>query len=413
MRRSIPKTGIGWPEIQAELAQAQKKDVDWRHGRLSGMVYFADDDVLQVTKDAYSMFFSENMVALHAFPSLERLEREVVEMASVLLNGDESVTGSMSSGGTESIFLAMKAARDWARDNRPTKGTPEIVVARTAHPAFNKSAHFLDLKVIRVPQGPDFRADVDAMGEAITENTIVLVGSAPAYPHGVIDPIAKLGELAQARGLWLHVDSCVGGYLAHWVRELGYPVPDFDFSVPGVTSISADLHKHGYAAKGASTVLFRNADYAKYHGFEFDDWARGHYSTSTFTGTRSGGGVAAAWAVLNYLGEDGYLRLAREVMQAKEALINGVRSIDGLETWGDPELSIFTFGSRSFDIFAVADVLAEAGWVPNRLTEPPGIHHLITPVHLPVVEEYLSDLAYAVEKARSGKTATPGAKVSY
>jgi len=413
MRKALPEKGVAWDQIQGALSDAKKNDVDWRRGRIAGLVYFADDDVLQVAKDAYQMYFSENAVGRDAFPSLVQLESEVIDMAAGLLNGGDTATGCMTSGGSESIFMAIKSARDWARAEKPTRGTPEIVAARSAHHAFNKAAHYLGLKVTRVPLRDDFRADVAAMENAITDDTIMLVGSAPAYPHGVIDPIGDLGVVAQQRGLWLHVDSCVGGLLAPFVRRLGYPIPDFDFSVPGVTSMSADLHKHGYTAKGASTVLHRNADYFRYQGFEFNEWPRGRHQSTTIVGTRSGGAVAAAWAVMNYLGEEGYVRLTRDVMQAKRNLVEGINEIDDLETYGDPDLGIFTYGSPTVDISTVADGLSDAGWYPNRLTEPPGIHMLLFPSHLPVVEEYLSDLSYVVDQVKSGDIVGRGTEATY
>ncbi|MEE9248728.1 MAG: aspartate aminotransferase family protein, partial [Dehalococcoidia bacterium] len=332
MRKAFPKTGLDWADIKEQLSEARKDDVDWRGGKITGLVYFAGDDVMQVAQDAYTMFFGENAVYPTVYPSLAMMESEVIELTLELLHGGESAVGGMSTGGTESIFLALKAARDWSVANRPVEGTPEIVVPRTAHPAFDRAAGYLGMKIVRIPQGPDFRADVNAMAEAITQSTIMLVGSAPQYPHGVIDPIGDLGELAQSRDLWLHVDACVGGFIAPFVRKLGYPIPDFDFAVPGVTSISADIHKNGYSAKGASTVLYCDSEYFRFQGFEFDQWARGRYATSTFTGSRPGGAVASAWAVMHYLGEEGYMRIAQEVMHMREALMEGVNRVDGLET---------------------------------------------------------------------------------
>ena len=413
MRKSLPNSGSDWEQIRSSLSDAKKNDVDWRNGRLSGLVYYAADDVLQIAKDAYEMYFTENAVGREPFPSLVQLESEVIDMTASLLNGGDSATGCMTSGGTESIFLAIKSARDWARVNKPTNGTPEIVAARSAHHAFNKAAHYLGLKVTRIPLRSDFRADPTAMESAITDDTIMLVGSAPAYPHGVIDPIGELGEVAERRGLWLHVDACVGGFLAPFVKRLGYPIPDFDFSVPGVTSMSADLHKHGYTAKGASTIMQRNADYFDYQGFEFNEWPRGRHQSRTIVGTRSGGAVAAAWAVMNYLGEEGYMRLTQGVMQAKRNLMEGINEIDDLETYGDPDLGIFTYGSPTVDISAVADGLADVGWYPNRLTEPPGIQMLLFPTHLPVVEEYLSDVSYIVDRVKSGDIVGRGTEATY
>ena len=413
MRMKIPTGGRGWTEVQGALNDARTNGADWRKGRLWGMVYHAGDDVLKVAMDAYAMFFSENMVVSEAFPGLARLETDVIDMAAQLLGGGETARGVMTSGGTESIFLAVKSAREWAREHRSVEGTPEIVVARSAHPTFNKAAHFLGLKVNRIPLGRGYRADVQAMESALAPNTIMLVGSAPGYPHGKIDPIRELGELAQARDLWLHVDACVGGFLAPFVRKLGNPLPDFDLTVPGVCSMSADLHKHGYTGKGASLVLFRDAARFRYSAFDFDDWPRGRYLTRTFTGTRSGGPVACAWAVLNYLGEEGYLRLARDTLQAQALLIEGINSIGGLEIYGEPELGLFTFGARGFDIFAVADGLGERGWVTNRCTEPAGIHLLLTPNHLGIVPEYLSDLAATVAEVKDSKRTGRTTKATY
>ncbi len=377
------------------------------------MVYYAGEDVLRMAMEAYAMFFSENMVVPEAFPGLARLETEVIEMAAQLLGGGPDARGVMTSGGTESIFLAVKAAREWAKERRSIEGDPEIVAARSAHPTFNKAAHFLGLKVNRLPLGPDYRANLQTMESAVTDSTIMLVGSAPGYPHGKIDPINELGELAQRRDLWLHVDGCVGGFLAPFVRKLGNPLPDFDLSVRGVASLSADLHKHGYAGKGASLVLFQDEDRFKHSAFDFDDWPRGRYLTRTFTGTRSGGPVAGAWAVLNYLGEEGYLRLARDILQAQDLLIEGITAIDGLKIFGQPELGIFAFGSDDFDIFAVADGLDDLGWVTNRGAEPSSIHLLLTPNHLGVVAEYLSDLAATVVEVRQGERTGRTAKTTY
>ena len=413
MRKTLPKIGLSCDEIQGALGDVKKDGADWRTGRLWGMVYYAGDEILQIAMDAYAMFFSENMIVPDAFPGLVRMETEVVDIAAQLLGGGQVAQGSMTSGGTESIFLSVMAAREWARANRPVDGIPEIVVPRSAHPTFNKAAHFLDLQVIRVPLGADYRADVRAMQRAITPNTVMLVGSAPGYPHGKIDPIGELGELAQARDLWLHVDACVGGFVAPFVKKLGCPLPDFDFTVPGVTSLSADLHKHGYTGKGASIVLFRSQEHSEYRVFDFDDWPRGRYTTSTFTGTRSGGPVAGAWAVLNFLGEEGYLRLARNILEAQRLLIEGINAIDGLEIYGEPEVGVFTFGAQGFDIFAVADGLDDLGWVTNRCTEPPGIHVLLTPNHLSVIPEYLADLSNVVEQVRAGKITSETSGAQY
>ncbi len=413
MSKAFPKAGVSWDELKDRLTEARQEDVDWRSGKISGLLYFAGDDVLQVAEDAYAMFFSENAVYQTVYPSMAKMEEEVIDLSLGLLHGGDKAAGSMTTGGTESIFLAIKTARDWARANKPFKGTPEILASRTAHPAFDRAAQLLDMKVVRVAPGPDFRADVDAMAEAITDNTIMMVGSAPEYPHGAIDPIEDLGKVAVSRDVWLHVDACVGGFMAPFVKMLGYPIPDFDFAVPGVRSISADVHKNGYAAKGASTVLYSDAEYLKHQGFEFDQWSKGHYATQTFVGSRPGGAIASAWAVMNYLGEEGYMRIAQEVIRIRETLMDGVNRIDGLETYGEPQLTIFTYGSKVFDIFAVAEGMAEAGWYVSRIQEPNAIHMMLSLIQKPVVEEYISDLSFIVDKVKEGKLVSSGAKVSY
>lgn len=397
---TLPRAGKPWRDLEAELDAARADDVDWRRGRTAVYIHYAGDDVLDVAKQAYLKYFSENGLGPRAFPSLARLEGDVIAMALGLLNGGPEAAGTMTSGGTESIFLAVKSARDWARVARPQVTTPEIVAPRTAHPAFNKAAHFLGLRVKRVPVDSTFRADPAAMERAIGPATIMLVGSAPAYPHGVVDPIAELGTLAERHGLWLHVDACVGGFIAPFARKLGYPIPDFDFAVPAVRSISADLHKYGYTAKGASTALFRDRETFSYLAYEFEDWPRGKYATQTLIGTRPGGAIAAAWAVMNYLGEEGYLRVTERILATRRAIEDGVRE-RGFVVWGRPHLSIMAYGSMDDDIFAIADRLAARGWFVGRLAEPKGIHLMLNLTHEPIVDEYLADLVAAREEARS------------
>ena len=393
---------------------AREGDVDWRGGRVGHFIHFGGEDVLEVAKDASRLFLSENAIGSTAFPSLERFEDEVIGWTLGLLNGGEEATGSMTSGGTESIFMAVKTARDWARATRPDLGVPEIVAPYSAHPSFSKAAHFLGMKVTRVPLRADFRADVEAMAAAIGPDTMMLVGSAPQFAHGVFDPIAELGVLARERGLWLHVDACVGGFVAPFVRKLGYPIPDFDFSVSGVTSMSADLHKYGFTPKGASTVLFHDGALRRHQVFEFDEWPGGHYASPGFSGSRPGGPVAAAWAVLRYLGGEGYVRIAREIMGAVERLKDGILAIDGVEIVGEPELTVMAYGARDLDIYAVAEAMGRHGWFTVRAAEPPSIHlGMLTMTHVPVVERYLADLAESVAEVRASSLKANDTTVTY
>ena len=402
----LPREGRSWPELAQALRDLKRDDLDWRRGRHAAFVWHADDAVEQVARDAYALFMTENGLGLRVFPSLRRMEADVVAMVRHLLGGDAGTTGHLTSGGTESIFLATHAARQWARQQRPDVTEPEIVAPWSAHPAVDKAAHYLGMKVRRVPVGDRFRADVAAMAAAITPRTVMLYGSAPTYSLGVIDPITELADLARRHGLWLHVDACVGGILAPFVRALGHPVPEFGLALPGVTSVSADLHKSGYTAKGASVVLFRTAEHQAAGRYDFDDWPTGLYSVNTFTGTRPGGAIAAAWAVMNFLGEAGYRRIAATVMEAKARLVEGLARI-GLHVWGEPELWAVGFGSADPDIFAVADRMTARGWSVGRIREPRGIHLMLTPVHAPIIDEYLADLARGVIEARAVTSPSP------
>ncbi len=408
--RALPPRGRSREEILADLRHLKARDAAWKQGRVFSLVYYAGEEVLDVLREAALLFFSENALNPLAFPSLRRMETEVVAMVAGLLGGDEDTVGTMTSGGTESILLAVKAARDWAREHRPTPDVPEIVAPSTVHPAFDKAAHYFGLRLVRVPVGPDFRADVEAMRKAITPNTILLVGSAPSYPQGVMDPIPELATLAQEHGLLFHVDACVGGLFLPFLRRLGYPVPDFDFRVPGVTSMSADLHKYGYAAKGASVVLYRSAALRKYQFFVSTDWSGGIYASPGIAGTRPAGPIAAAWAVMHFLGEEGYLRLTRQVMETVERLRQGIEAIPGLHILGEPVMSILAVGSSRYDIYEIADAMALRGWHLDRQQRPPSLHLTVTPAHAAVVKAFLEDLEAAVRQvvrpdpARWGRT---------
>jgi sphinganine-1-phosphate aldolase len=399
--KSFPKSGQSWAALKGRMAAMRRDDVQWQRGRASLHVYFAGEDVNEVISEAYTMFISENALSPLAFPSLERMEREIIDAAVALFHGPASATGALTSGGTESIILAVKAARDWARANRlPAGQRGEILLPATAHPAFDKAAQLLDLESVRVEIGPDFRASVPALEAAISDRTILIVASAPSLPFGLIDPVEQIAELALRRGIWCHVDACIGGYIAPFASKLGYSLPRFDFAIPGVRSISADLHKFGYSAKGASTLIVRNAADAKHHSFDFSDWPKGRYFTPTLLGTRSGGAIAASWAVIHYLGEDGYLKLTERVMELRQRYVEGVTAIPGLKMLVQPHLSIITYTSDEVDITAVGDQLAERGWYVSRIARPPALHQTINLAQEPIVDEYLADLAACVERVR-------------
>ncbi len=397
---TIPAAGMNPEELLQSMQNARGEDTHWQTGRAFCLVYHPGDEYAQPIKDAYNLFFSENALNPTAFPSLCRFESEVVRMTAGLFNGDDEVAGTMSSGGTESILLAVKTAREWARENRPHILHPEVIVPASAHPAFMKAMHYFGLKAVLAPVKEDFRVDIGFIREAINRNTILLVGGAPSYPHGVIDSIRDLSDLALEHNILLHVDACIGGFMLPFARRLGYPIPDFDFSLPGVTSISADVHKYGYAAKGASVILYKNADLRKYQFYVYTEWSGGIYASSTMLGTRPGGAIAAAWAALNVIGMDGYMKLAGRTMRATDRLKKAIDEIDGIHLLGNPDISLLAIGSDEINIYALGDELNIKGWTFDRQQAPASLHLTVSQVHEDVVEEFLKDLIEAVEKVK-------------
>lgn len=408
----LPSTGTPREELLAEMRALRSQDADWRHGRTWSLVYFAGDHMTDLMKEAYTLFFSENALSPMAFPSLKKFEAEAIAMTADLLGGSEAV-GNLTSGGSESILLAVKTARDRARVEQPSVAAPEMILPATAHPAFEKAAHYFGVTPVHIPVTADLRADVEAARAAMTDNTVLVVGSAPCYPYGIIDPIPELAALAQERGISCHVDACLGGFVLPFLRRLGYAVPPFDFSVPGVTSMSADLHKYAFAAKGASAIVYRNRDIRKHQFFVYSDWSGGLYGSPTMAGTRPGGAIAAAWAALKYLGEEGYLRITSTIMDATKALIDGINAIPELEVRGKPDMSVFAFGSDTVDVYAVGYGMDVLGWHIDRLQRPPNLHLIVTPTHKDVVESFLTDLKKATRDAASKATTPVGTAALY
>jgi glutamate/tyrosine decarboxylase-like PLP-dependent enzyme len=324
-------------------------------------------------------------------------------MISSLFHGDEATVGSMTSGGTESILMAVKAARDWARVHRPEVKVPEMVAPLTIHPAFNKAADYLGLRIIQTPVDGEFRAELKAMKEAITANTIILAATAVTYPHGVIDPIAEIGALAAGRDLWFHVDGCLGGYMLPFLEKLGCAIPPFDFRVPGVRSMSVDIHKYGYVSKGVSTMLYRNLELRQHQFYVYTDWPGGVYATPSLGGARPGGAIASAWSVLHYLGEEGFLKLAKAARQATIKMVEGIQATPGLYVLGKPPATVFSFGSDTINVYQLAVKLKERGWHLHCQHRPASLHLTISPYHEKIVEPFLKDLREAVsEMAAAG-----------
>ena len=398
---ALPEQGQDWPALKQALLDAKSRDYSWKRGRMAVFFYYLDEALERVQQEAYATFWTENNLGQRAFPSLAKLEGEVVAMALGLMHAPEGAGGTFTSGGSESIFLAMLSAREKAGAAKPN-----IVIPGTAHLTFDRACWYLGMEVRRIPTAPDRRSDVAAMQAAMDANTVALVGSAPNYPFGGIDRIAELGALALQRGVWLHVDACVGGFLSPFLSRLGVDLPDWDFSVPGVTSISADIHKHGMAPKGASLLLMRDAALKAHHRFESSAWARGTYIAHTAQGTRPGGAVAAAWAVMNHLGQAGYLDCARRILEARAALAAGIAAIPGLECLpGEHAILVYRSTDPALNIGRIATAMDARGWLVSRQQEPDGIHLHLNPLHAEITPEYLADLHAAVQEART--TTTP------
>ena len=399
-----PEQGDSRDSIFAALEAFRREDLQWRSGRVFGYVYDPGREAEEVGKAAYALYLTENGLDPTSFPSLLRLENEILAMARARLHGDERTVGSFTSGGTESIILAVKAAREWGRQRGIAD--PEMVIPLTAHAAFHKAAHYLGVKVVTSAVDPTtYRADPGAMAPLITERTVLLVASAPSYAHGVIDPVAEIAALAAARGILCHVDACVGGWLLPAFRQLGSPIPDFDFRVPGVTSINMDLHKYAFTPKGASVVLYRDAELRRHQIYACASWTGYSVVNMAVQSSKSGGPLAAAWAVMHHLGEAGYLEIARRMRDSTAALVDGIRRIPGLRVLSEPEMCLLAFAGDGVDVFHIVDEMKMRGWYVQaqfgRGPSPANVHLSVGPNNAPWVEAFLADLAASVEAARA------------
>ncbi len=382
----IPEKGRNPEDILTDLSTiADEEAARHPYAQVSGTFYHAGPEHRAFLNKVFALFSHVNTIQFDMCPSMAKFESEIIAMTARMLNGDavraanpqDAVCGTVTSGGTESILMAMKVYRDRARAERGITA-PEIVLPRTAHPAFHKAGEYFGIKRVVVEVGlPDFRVDPNAMAAAITPNTVALVGSAGNYPYGLIDPLECLSEIALHHGIGLHVDGCLGGFILPWIEKLGYKVPVFDFRLPGLTSMSADTHKYGFGLKGNSVVLYRNSAWRRYQYYAIPDWPGGIYASPTAAGSRSGGLSAAAWAAMVYLGEAGYLRIARAIMDLAEEIRRGVASIPELIVIGEPTFMV-SFRSEAVDIFHVNDFMITRGWRYNCLQLPPGLHYCVT-----------------------------------
>lgn len=396
--KSIPSHGLTPEETLNHMKACMAHDAKWNEGKVSGAVYAGDETHVKLLSDVYALFSQTNPLHADVFPSVRKFEAEIIAMTASMLHGTPETVGAVTSGGTESILMALKAYRDHARKVRPDIKVPEVVAPLSVHPAFDKGCHYFGIKLVHVPVGPDYRADVKAMRRAIGPNTILIVGSTPSFPHGMIDPIPEIAALAKEFGIPLHVDACLGGFLLPWMKKLGYPdIPEFDFTLPEVTSMTADTHKYGYASKGTSVVLFRNPELRHCMYFVQTDWTGGIYASPTMAGSRPGGLVAACYASLISVGEEGYLTHSDRIAKASQRIAQGLREIPGISLIGDPKAQVIAFTSSRFDIFKLMDALKKTGWVLNALQRPNALHLCVTQRHVDVAEDFLRDVREACE----------------
>lgn len=399
MSVTIPARGVAHDDLLKEMSTFRERDADWKGGRVFSLVYYGGDAHHAFLEKAHNLFFAENALNPMAFASLRRMEAEVVRMTASMLHGGPESVGTMTSGGTESILLSVKTARDRARSKNKRITKPNLVVPETIHVAFDKAASYFGLDIRYARVRGDMRADVRDLESLVDANTVLIAASAPQYPHGVIDPIEEIARMAARRKLPFHVDACVGGFVLPWLEQLGEPIPLWDFRVPGVTSISADIHKYGLAPKGASTITYRDMSYLRHQFFVSTDWPGGIYASPTMPGTRSGGTISAAWAAMRALGEEGYKHHAAEAMKAARRLVDGISSIDGLEVIARPDAPIVAYRTTErsgLDIFALADQLEDRDWSVDRMQSPNCIHLTVTSNHARIVDEYLEDVRNAV-----------------
>lgn len=403
-RNRFPATGRAWPELDRDMRERTAKDADWKGGRTAIFFFMANEEAYQVGKRAYMEHFSENALgAARAYPGILAMETDVLDYGLDLLHAPAGGRGVFTTGGTESILLAVKAAREAhrAKTGAGPRDPLNIVMPISGHPAFDKAALLMDVEVRRAPLGPDMRVDAEALRGLIDDNTMMILGSAPCFPHGVIDPIGELSRIALDAGVWLHVDACVGGWIAPFFERVGRGTPVFDFRHPGVRSISADLHKFGFAPKPSSTVFFRDGEDLERSIFRLGTWGSGLYTTATMSGSRPAAAVAGAWAVLNHLGLAGYEAAARDMAKMVDDYVAGLSAIEGIRLWAKPDVSILNFGSDDFDIYAVAEGMKARDWVPGLTRDPKGMHTMLSMQHAPAREAWLADLRACVDAARA------------
>ena len=410
---TFPVLGPGRDQhsIQEQLEEMRVNDVSWRDGRAFTLAYSAGQDVLDVAQDAYQRFANENALNTDAFPSLRTMANDVVNTVLGWTHAPDTGAGFMTSGGTESLLLAVRAARQRRRRQDKRQSDLNVVLPTSAHAAFEKACSYFDVASRRVDVGQDWRADSEAMSNAVDDGTILLVASAPQYPQGVIDPVAEIAQLAHNSQINCHVDACMGGVTLTYLEQLGNEISPWDFRVDGVTSISVDLHKYGYTSKGAGVLVHRTKELRNDQTFVTDNWLGGAYGSSGILGTKSGGPIASAWAVMHYLGDNGYQRVTASARTTALAIAKHIDQHPSLVLLAQPEATLLSFASNDerLDIFTLADNLRRRGWYLDRQSPPPSLHLTVNAIHNNVMTLFLQHLDEAVSESILGADTTHGA----
>lgn len=396
-------------DILKELASMSRQDLDPLSGRLFSHIYdHGMDELRELTRKAYLMYIDKTMLDFTVYPSILRMEMDLVKFGNDIFHNEGGV-GNFTYGGTESIMVAMKACREYYKEKYGSGFVPEVVLPSTAHPAFYKGALYLGYKVRVVHNiGEDYEAKADEVNEALTRNTVMIVGSAPNYPFGTMDDIKGFSDLAIDKKLWLHVDACIGGFVLPFIEKLGNDVPPYDFRLDGVTSLSADLHKYGYAPKGASLILYRDSEYRIGQIYVNSSWPGYPLVNTTVLSSRGAGPLAASWAIVKYLGVEGFTELTSKIVSAREKIIRGLRKMN-LDIIGRPVSSIVAFTTWDYRVFQICDLMKRRGWYiqaqpgSKKLGFPPSIHLTITPVHDDNTDEFLETLDRVINELEPGE----------
>jgi len=350
----------------------------------------------------YSLYSTSNALHPDIWPSLRKFESEIIRMTIKMLNGNKDCCGAVTSGGSESILMAVKAARDYGIKVKGIR-VPEVIIPISAHAAFEKASDYFGVKLIKIPVDKEtMKVDLSKMRKAITKNTVLLVGSPPNYPSGIIDDIEAIAKMAKERDICCHVDGCLGGFILPWFSKIkGSKIPPFDFSISGVTSMSADTHKYGYAQKGTSVVLFSNKKYRRHMYFVSTDWPGGIYASPTMPGSRPGGVIAVCWAALLTIGKDSYLNIAKEIYQSTRTILEGLKKIEDIKIMGEPLAMVIGFYTEKINIYAVSDAMSRMGWALNSLHRPNGVHLCVTKRTVGKEEKFLNDLRSCIAEVKS------------